>query len=293
MKREKEVITFGILFCLMIISLSSAATLEDSTSSNLNIKGGILCIDNGHNWSDSSDTTKEFAEIISTLNGSMGCYNENGRTEDGGQSMTSCCPSAYTCSQNPFGAYTCNILVTSKLFCADFDQSQDDCEGPLINGVRDGRFLIANYSVYTNNKHICGVDTNSYYDDGNTIYWNVTECYCRWNSTDSKCKAIENVTKKYKDNTSPTYVYGTCTWTLDDGYPVDECDASGYLRYSFTGKIDGDNYPGIEDCTKKEVQIPCESVTKLGFFNFINFIEAIFIIAFIYFVYINKNKYKK
>jgi hypothetical protein len=293
MKREKEVIVLGILFCLMIISFSSAATLEDSTSSNLNIKGGVLCINSGYNWSDSTDTTKEFAEIISTLNGSRGCYDENGRTEDGGQTMTSCCPKEYTCALNQFGAYACTISVTSKLLCADFKLNQDDCEGPLINGVRDGRFLIANHSIYVTENRICGVDTRNSAEDGGRIYWNVTECYCRWNSTASKCDAISNTTRRYQNITIPTFVYGTCTWTIDDGYPVDECDSSGYLRYSFTGKLEGSNYEGAEDCTKKEIQIPCESVTKLGFFDFINFIEAIFIIAFIYFVYVNKNEHKK
>ena len=299
MKRGRKISFLVFIFLVInifIINSALAEILSNEITLDINVRGGIMCTDSQSKW---MDATGDGDPVVSdTFND---CYREEGLNENTLALQQTCCasPSLFDCLQDPDMQYRCHERDNKIKICADFNGTDVyQCEGIS----RDGNHAIAEESIKLVNGK-CGLDINSYKYDLScgtlTTNWNVTFCDCKWNDTNKKCDAIQTVEKRSNTSLSNSgntcITYGSCKWELEDGYPIDNCNMDGYLSYSFIGSLDptGATYAGSEDCTKKQVQIPCESATKLGFFDLINFIEAIFVIALIYFIYVNKNKHKK
>lgn len=294
MKRSEEIVFFGILFCLIIISSSFAVTLEDTTSSSLDIKGGILCNGSGTFW---EDTTTHLKTFTMGLDNAGNCYNEKGRSSDGVQEQVTCCADLYDCTDDADDliGYYCKLRQNpTQEFCWDFESSKSDCEGTSS----DGRVEIAKKSnnISQSPSPLCGADAeHAWINASGATCYNTTYCRCKWNENDNSCEVNKTTgyTCSYQGKPEK-FNDGECfTKCIEPYCNKDECDTNGYIITQLKGTPSGD-YPHPDECAAtKEIKIPCESVTKLGFFDFINFIEALFIIALVYFIYVNKSKHKK
>lgn len=287
MKRGKEVFVLGILFCIIVIPFIFAETLEsDETSTNLNIEGGILCDSTGNFWLDTSLGVKTYTTELGN------CFREDGKNFDATMDQTGCCPLQQDCTNEGWGYY-CKTRVVSKYLCFEFNNSQDDCEGTMDTvGNYDGNLAVANFTNYQRGG-FCGIDTHTWTKPDGSVCYNVTKCKCDW--VNNACDLDLNVSNIcFKDNTQTEDAQGRCDIKCIPPYcPKDECDSSGYRIFQMKGTVFGD-YPYPTECeTMKELKSPCESVTKLGFFDFINFIETIFIIALVYFIYAYKFKHEE
>lgn len=265
---KRGLVIFSILFLGLISYISAATLTSDPTFTSLIVKGSMQCIDNGWNWSDAREDPIQIFESIND------CYNPEAFESK------SCCPLGYQCvngtgsTSSGYRRHYCEF--TGINYCFQY-QTQEECEN-YTNEV------VVNTIEYLGG--FCGVQENSASREGTRICWNQSTCKCKWDSDDGNCTAVTNITHPCNTTISNPDPIGSCTWVLDSW--EDRCDENGVIIAKFIGNEEGE-YPG--DCnTDKQMQIPCESIVKLNFFEKYQILIAILTLISIYFLIYNKNE---
>lgn len=113
---------------------------------------------------------------------------------------------------------------------------------------------------------------------GVTCDWYIYGCRCLWNSADGKCNS--NFTKSKwncHNETQNITAAGNCIVSTEK---IDECNATGYITYSWNAEWVGDTEPLPEVCTSDSRKLKCAA--KLTFFTIASLIAAIILIILIY-----------
>ncbi|MBT4136236.1 hypothetical protein HOD75_02070 [archaeon] len=269
MKSKIMLMLVFLVFGIFLINLIVAPQISDETNANLFIEGGLVCSDNGFNW---TDTTVSPIIKKPTL-GEGNCY------EVDGIPTTKCCPQGFECeSQGMVGVYKCERSPTN--FCYQLEQA--DCENNEYTSWIANNTLHPILSVQVPSNY-CGKEL-SYSVAGNDVCVEQTHCDCEWEA--GSCVAKSSVVETCSNNNFvPVPLPDACSWTVDS--VDDDCGGSGFFTISYTGNL--------ASCGDPVISYPCQDIVKLGFFNFLNVLSVIVVLFLVYYVYfiLRANKSKK
>ena len=272
-----------ILISMNSIFIISAETISDSTSTNIEVSGGLGC---SYNTTYSEWRDYRVEGVITITDSRGNCNDPDGTT------TATCCPSGLNCIDSGSGTFYCGH--SGITYCNQYDSSAS---------CNDFTQDVADTSVLFELNQVCGVDANEvhYYNLGgaevlgqdvtNGIYdyfcYKNMSCSCEWdplNPPGGSCttKAVNGTICKNKDGTDNSApIYSECIFTLNTWN--DTCDTKGVITGTWAASgSNHENFAGCEDVTKV---ISCESMVKLSFFTTAGIISVIILIILIYIFY--------
>ena len=215
------------------------------------------------------------------------CYKDNGIP------TRSCCPdNSGECITSPgdsdFG--TCTGLLHPFL-CSDYSA---DRYGGDINAAEEAcdnfhpPVALRSVDAMVGKQNYCGsTQSNVNSVTGETCWWIIVDCKCKWDSAASSCKPAFSRTNSNCVG-DPIDIIGECEFTSTSR--LDKCDTLGTITVEWDASWSGDATDIPPECVDGAKQFKCEDIVKLPFFGFVNFVFSVLVIAGVYLIWRNKNE---
>lgn len=280
MKKELVLSLLGLFLLIGIVSAAGcleiegrSATICDGSSTNVNLNPDhLLFCEYGEGFSSWVNITRTYPVVPSyTLLPLQDALIVDGE----GGSINPCCPvsSAYDSGE-------CTDSVIN--FCWNYTTS-DACTQNVVVGTAEKSFkdsLGDKYDGFCANPKV----SDDWDEDGITCFNETDYCKCIWIPTAPEGKQCQHssFTKKVCDDGSITDI-SNCQYEIDK-WDESGCESGGYIKGSWKATWIG---TGTAPATCQNIdndEIPCDVVTKLGFFSWFNVIFVIFGIAGMYFL---------